>query len=242
MVTLRPEDILHKSQINRLLIEVVDHPVLSQSLAFKGGTCATMLGYLDRFSVDLDFDILRNHTGADFRPIFHSIFDQMGMKLTLEFEKNLFFQLRYTSRPGQRSTLKVSASDVFSKENRYQVQYFPEIDRLMNSQTIETMFANKLVAITDRFQQHQTIAARDFYDIHHFFIQGYTYQPEIILDRTGLDPRAYFSRLVTFIKKYVNQTLINEDLNTLLPYQKFLQIRKVLIPETLSLLESEISK
>jgi hypothetical protein len=37
----------------------------------------------------------------------------------------------------------------------------------------------------------------------------------------------------------VTQTIINEELNTLLPYKKFQQIRKVLIPETLALLERE---
>ena len=58
MLDLRPEDILHKSNLHRLLMEVVDQPVLAQSLAFKGGTCAAMLGYLDRFSVDLDFDLV----------------------------------------------------------------------------------------------------------------------------------------------------------------------------------------
>ena len=60
MLNLRPEDILHKSQLNRLLIEIIDQPTLSQNLAFKGGSCASMLGYLDRFSVDLDFDVLKN--------------------------------------------------------------------------------------------------------------------------------------------------------------------------------------
>ena len=58
MIDIRPEDIIHKSYLNRLLMEIIDRPVLSHNLAFKGGTCAAMLGYLDRFSVDLDFDVL----------------------------------------------------------------------------------------------------------------------------------------------------------------------------------------
>lgn len=60
MLDLRPEDIINKSYLHRLLAEIVDQPTLGQSLAFKGGTCAAMLGYLDRFSVDLDFDVVRN--------------------------------------------------------------------------------------------------------------------------------------------------------------------------------------
>ena len=158
MLDLRPEDIIHKSYLHRLLMEIVDQPQLAQTLAFKGGTCAAMLGYLDRFSVDLDFDVLKDADEAALRKIFHQVFSQLGFSVTLEFDKALFFQLRYPSSPGKRNTLKVSASNVRVKSNQYKVQYFPEIDRLMNSQTIETMFANKLVAMTDRYAQHETIA------------------------------------------------------------------------------------
>ena len=238
MFELRPEDILHKSQLHRLLMEVVDQPLLAQSLAFKGGTCAAMLGFLDRFSVDLDFDVFDQADETALRKVFHQVFDQLGFRVTLEFDKALFFQLRYPSRPGQRSTLKVSVSNLRVAANQYKVQYYPEIDRLINSQTIETMFANKLVAVTDRYAQHRTIAGRDLYDIHHFFVQGYAYHEAVIRERTGVEPNEYFGKLIDFIKTHVTQTIIDEDLNSLLPYQKFRQIRKILIPETLSLLAS----
>ena len=239
MLDLRPDDIIHKSYTHRLLMEIVDQPLLAQTLAFKGGTCAAMLGYLDRFSVDLDFDVLKNADEASIRGVFHQIFVQMGFGVTLEFDKVLFFQLRYPSSPGKRSTLKVSASNIRVKANQYIVQYFPEIDRLINSQTIDTMFANKLVAVTDRYTQHKTIAGRDIYDIHHFFIHGYGYNGAVIKERTGLEPKAYFGKLMDFIKKHVTQTIINEDLNSLLPNKHFQQVRKILIPETLSMLERE---
>lgn len=194
---------------------------------------------LDRFSVDLDFDVLPEADEAVMRQEFHKIIGQMGYQIVLKFEKVLFFQLRYPSKPGSRSTLKVSASNIRIEANQYKVQYFPEIDRLINSQTVETMFANKLVAITDRYKLHKTVAGRDIYDIHHFFIQGYSYEGPVIEERTGLEPKEYFGRLIEFIKTNVTQTVIDEDLNSLLPYKKFQQIRKILIPETLSLLEGE---
>jgi len=242
MLDLRPEDIIHKSQLHRLLMEIVDQPLMAQSLALKGGTCAAMLGYLDRFSVDLDFDILKDADEAALRKSFHQVFEYLGYQVTLEFEKALFFQLRYPSSPGKRNTLKVSASNIRITANQYKVQYFAEIDRLINSQTIETMFANKLVAVTDRYVQHKTIAGRDFYDIHHFFIQGYAYHGAVIQERTGLAPAEYFGKLIDFIKEHVTQTIINEDLNSLMPNQQFQKLRKILIPETLSLLAREQSR
>jgi predicted nucleotidyltransferase component of viral defense system len=242
MIDLRPEDLLHRSYLHRLLMEIVDQPSLAQNLAFKGGTCAAMLGYLDRFSIDLDFDVLNPGKEAGIRAAFHQIFSQLGLSVTLEFDQALFFQLRYPSSPGKRSTLKISASTQVPKANQYKVHYFAEIDRLVNSQTIETMFANKLVALTDRHTQHKTIAGRDLYDIHHFFTQGYAYRGAVILERTGLEPRQYFAELIAFIQKHVTQRIVNEDLNSLLPPDKFQQIRKILIPETLWLLENEVRK
>jgi predicted nucleotidyltransferase component of viral defense system len=242
MLDLRPEDIIHKSYLHRLLMEIVDQPLLAQALAFKGGTCASMLGYLDRFSVDLDFDVLEGTYEDKLRKLFHQVFNHLGFLVTLEFDKVLFFQLRFPSSPGKRNTLKVSASNIIVKANQYKVQYFPEIARLFNSQTVETMFANKLVAITDRYTQHKSIAGRDVYDIHHFFVQGYSYNDAVIRERTGMEPKEYFGKLVDFIKKHITQTIINEDLNSLLPYQKFQQVRKILIPETIDLLKREINK
>ena len=239
MPDLRPEHALHKSYLNRLLIEIIDQPFLAHNLAFKGGTCAGMLGYLDRFSVDLDFDEPKNADEALLRAEFHHLFERMGFVVVKEFEKAVFFQLRYPSSPGKRNTMKVSASNLMVSANQYQVQYLPEIDRLMNCQTIETMFANKLVAVMDRYQIHHTIAGRDIYDIHHFFIHGYTYHRAVIRERTGLEPKEYLGRLIGFIKEHVTQTIINEDLNILLPNAHFQQIRKILIPETLSFLLQE---
>jgi len=239
MLDLRPEDILHKSYLNRLLIEIIDRPTLAHNLAFKGGTCSSMLGYLDRFSIDLDFDIIKNANETVLRNEFHQVFDYLGIKITGEFDKVLFFQLRYPNDPGKRNTMKVSCSNLAIKSNQYKVQYFPEIDRLMNSQTIETMFANKLVAITDRYELHQTVAGRDIYDIHNFFVRGYSYHAAVIQERTGFKPQDYFGKLIDFIKEHVNQMIINEDLNALLPNSRFQQIRKILLPETLSLLTRE---
>ena len=226
--------------MNRLLIEIIDQPVMVHNLALKGGTCASMLGYLDRFSVDLDFDVLKSADEAQLRLEFHQVFDYLGLIIVKEFDPALFFQLRYPNDPGKRNTMKVSASNLRVKANQYKVQYLTEIDRLANCQTIETMFANKLVAVMDRYDTHRTIAGRDIYDIHYFFVHGYSYHAPVIQERTGLMPSAYLEKLTDFIKEHGTQTIINQDLNTLLLPGHFQQIRKILIPETLSLLTLEI--
>ena len=42
MITLRPQDTVHKAHLLRVLTEIVDNQILSSSLYFKGGTCASM--------------------------------------------------------------------------------------------------------------------------------------------------------------------------------------------------------
>jgi hypothetical protein len=71
------------------------------------------------------------------------------------------------------------------------------------------------------------------------FIHVYAYHSPVIQERTGLEPSGYLGKLISFIQEHITQTVINEDLNLLLPPNKFQQVRKILIPETLSLLTSE---
>lgn len=92
MNSLRREDIHHKSYLSRLLIEVIDNPHLSQQLAFKGGTCALMLGFMDRFSVDLDFDLFGKTQIPLLRKEFHKIFKSLGLIIIKENSEILFFK------------------------------------------------------------------------------------------------------------------------------------------------------
>jgi predicted nucleotidyltransferase component of viral defense system len=101
MIELRPEDILHKSHLNRLLIEIIDQPLLAQSLTFKGGSCASILGYVDRFSVDLDFDVAPSADLNQLRVEFREIFTQLDLTILKEFDKVLFFPNPISGRTRQ---------------------------------------------------------------------------------------------------------------------------------------------
>lgn len=138
--------------------------------------------------------------------------------------------------------MKLSAIDLSLDSNLYEAVYLSEIDRFANCQTIETMFANKLVAVIDRFEKHKTIAGRDIYDIHHFFERGFKYRPEVIAERRDISALKYLRQLREFIGSQVNLKIIDQDLNYLLPPAKFQLARKTLKPETLTYLEDEIKR
>jgi predicted nucleotidyltransferase component of viral defense system len=100
MIYIRPEDTIHKSHLNRLLIEDY-RPALSVAKpCFKGGTCAAMLGYLDRFSVDLDFDMSAKRRREGLKDELHLYLTYLDLKVTGELNRALFFQLRYPADPG----------------------------------------------------------------------------------------------------------------------------------------------
>ncbi|MBI2029194.1 nucleotidyl transferase AbiEii/AbiGii toxin family protein [Candidatus Gottesmanbacteria bacterium] len=242
MILVRPEDLIHKVWLLRLLTEIIDSDYLSQNLYFKGGTAASMLGFLDRFSVDLDFDLKKGGNKERIRKQFYQIFKKIDLKIYYENPKNLLFSLKYSANKDQRNTIRLSITDELYKNNIYIPKYLPEIDRIVNCQTIETMFAHKMVAVIDRFAKYKAVAGRDIYDIHHFLISGYNYSKDIIEERTNFSLKDFLQKLISFIEKYLTQTIINQDLNTLLPQDIFQKIRKRLKTETLMLLKQELKK
>lgn len=239
MIVVRHEDVLHKTQLLRLLAALFDNPVLSRGILFKGGTCASMLGFLDRFSVDLDFDLEPGQVEEVLRKEFYIVFKGLDLKIKDESKKALEFFLEYIAPKNFRNTIKVDALNQFYKKNVYKAQFLPEINRYAKCATIETMFSHKLIAPIDRFKKHKSIAGRDIYDIHHFFMNGYKFIPEIIEDRMGKSVKDFLVELEGFIEKHITERQITEDLSPILLPDKFQKLRKVLKTETLMMIRNE---
>jgi len=240
MLIPKREDSVHKAQMYQLLVEILDNPIVSQQVYFKGGSAAAMVGWLDRFSVDLDFDLKRGANKKILDDELKKIFKNLDFTVDKKSRQTLFYLLKYKSHLSSRNSLKLSLIDIALKSNQYAPQFLSEIGRFALCQTIETMFANKLVAITDRYKKRKMIAGRDLYDVHYFFLKGHRYLPEIIVERTGKKPASYLKELKDFIDKKVNEKIITEDLNFLLPAKKFKLIKKVLKRETLMFLKDEL--
>jgi len=240
MILPQPKDAVHKAWLYRLLAGIYDDVELAGVLYFKGGTCAAMLGYLDRFSVDLDFDFVGEKDEiAKSRGRIETVFRNLGLLIHDQSKVVLQYFLKYEAPAGARNTLKIDVTMPPPKTNTYEQKRFHEIDRIITCQTIETMMANKLVVLMDRYEHNEAIAGRDLYDIHHFFLNGYRYNEEVIKERTGKNIKQFFSDLIVFIEQYITGEIINQDLNVLLPYEKFSRIRKILKQETLMFLRDE---
>ena len=242
MLNLEKQNALHKAQLYRLLICLLDNQKIAPNIFFKGGTCTAMLGFLDRFSVDLDFDLKKEANKQELRKELRSLFSNLGLEVKDESKTALQFFLKYQAPENQRNTIRLEILDNPFLTIDYRAQYLREIDRTAICQTRESIFANKLVALTDRYKKRKTIAGRDVYDIHYFFSQGYDYKQEIIKERTGKSVLAYLKELRTFVKDRMSQAIINQDINFLLPYEKFRILNKTLRTETLVMISDEIKR
>jgi len=242
MIIPKPQDALHKMQLYRLLIAILDERWLSQNLYFKGGSCAAMLGWLDRFSVDLDFDLNPKADNKLITKKLFTVFKSLNLEVKTQAKDSPFFVLGYRVRPGFRNSLKLGIMRERVFANDYRALYLGEIDRYAICQTKETMVANKLVALVDRFKKHHVIAGRDVYDVHYFLSLGYPYKKEIIEERRKTTVLDYLLELREFIKDRITERIITQDLSYLLPFEKFKAIRKTLKTETLILIADEIKR
>lgn len=242
MIIPKPEDAVHKMQLYRLLTAILDERLLSQNLYFKGGSCAAMLSWIDRFSVDLDFDLNSEADRELVAKKLFRVFKRLGLEVKTQAKDTLFFVLEYRAKPGFRNSLKLGIIGETIYANEYNAFYLSEIDRYAICQTKETMVANKLVALLDRFEKHRVIAGRDIYDTHYFLSLGYPYKKEIIEERRNVPVLDYLVELREFVKDRITDRIINEDISYLLPFEKFKTIRKTLKTETLILISDEIKR
>ena len=237
------KDSIHKAWLYRVLRKIADNNFLVSVLYFKGGTCAAMQGFLDRFSVDLNFDFTGEKKQIlKVKKNLENIFIDLGLEIKDQSNDALQYFLKYPAKTPKRNTIKIDTFFPPLAGNKYEAVRLPDIDRIVYSQTIETMFANKLIALIDRFKKGNAIAARDLYDVHHFFLQGYDYDKDIIenyADKSILD---FITELYDFVNKKISQRMIDQDLNFLIAPEKFQKIRKILIPETLLFLGDEIKR
>jgi len=236
-------NVLHKVWLCRVLTLIVDNPELAKALRFKGGTCAAMRGFLNRFSVDLNFDIIAEKSELPkLREICKSIFEKSGLEIKDQSSNTLQFFLKYPAENRERSTLKIDCLIPPPRANEYEIVYLSDIDRMVWCQSRATMVANKLVAPLDRFEKNGSIAGRDIFDIHSFLLQGFSYNSNVIIERRNQNVHIFFEKLINFNNNHITMKIIDQDFNQLLPIKEYRKIRKNLKNETILLLKIERDK
>lgn len=184
---------------------------------------------LDRFSVDLDFDLL-DASKKDF--VYTEIKDTLQKygKIKDEADKlnTLYFLLNYGE--GEHG-VKVEISKRLKAENAYETKSFYGTD--VSVVRLEDAFANKLVAAMER----KRTANRDFYDIYFLLGKGLIPNEKIILERTGKVISEYIFSLRSFIEKNISETSVLEGMGELVDNSKKDWLKKHLKNELLARLD-----
>jgi predicted nucleotidyltransferase component of viral defense system len=203
-------------------------------LGFKGGTMLYFFYELDRFSVDLDFDLLDESKKEEVYSGIRKILQAYG-KIKDETDKNfnLFFLLSYKEgSPG----IKIEISKRNSEKSAYELKNFYGID--VNVMKLRDAFANKLVASVER----KRTANRDFYDIYFLLRKNVSFNEDIIFERTGKNSRDFFVYLREYFEKKRPERGILEGLGELLDEKRKQWVKDNLKKELLASLDFSISQ
>ena len=183
--------IQHEMIFKKVLRDIYQNNNLQAKIAFKGGTCLYMFHKLDRFSTDLDFNIIED----DFDPEEITKILKTYLKIEEYNKRYTYFWLGSYEKGKQKIKLEMSKRDY--PDSYVNVDFYGlTIPTLSKS----CMFAHKLCAITDR----KKVVNRDLYDSYFMFKNNFEINEEIIKLRTNKSLKEYMKFLIYFIKEKVN--------------------------------------
>lgn len=191
----------HKTHLVNILTDIFKDNLLSNKLAFKGGTAAMLFYKLPRFSVDLDFDLVGSQDG-----LYERMTDLLGKKYIIIDSKTKFNTLFWKVSYGTGlANVKVEISTRNNAGNHYEVIPFYGVG--IKVMSAPDMVAHKLIAAVDR----KIAAKRDLFDAHYFLSSPIATEInyEIIRDRTGKDPREFYKSLLTIVEKTGDKTILD---------------------------------
>jgi predicted nucleotidyltransferase component of viral defense system len=192
---------LHRQVLFGIITEIYKKP-WSSYLGFKGGTMAYFFYGLDRFSVDLDFDLLDFSKLETIKKELPPIFKKYGtIRDYADKHFTLFYLLNYEK--GQRN-LKIEISKRVELPVEYTFANFFGIQvKIMKE---EDAFATKILACITR----KAIAYRDFYDVYFYLSKNIVPKEEVIKKGINLTLKEAIKKLISLVKKEVtNQKMIN---------------------------------
>ena len=232
---------LDKNEHRKIMLKVLDDiskdALLANNLGFKGGTACYFIYGLDRFSVDLDFDLLNEEKEVIVKERLLKLLNEYGSVKT-----KTSIRVNYSD---ECQALKIDLSNRYENNrlNTYEVRDIVSGLSLKVLQK-EDIFAHKLIALIDRSDSsvgsEKFIANRDLYDINFFFKNNWKFNKEIIQKQTGKEVGQYLQDVADFIKKYSNETNILDRLGELVDDKQRDWVKNNLKEEVLKQLAIEI--
>ena len=193
----------HKNILIKILKDIYTDSTISTILGFKGGTAATLFYDLDRFSVDLDFDLLDAEKEDYVFERVKAILENYGkLKQVRKKRFNLFYILSYDEKDINAQNVKV---EINRREfgSRYDVKSFLGIS--MKVMVKEDMAAHKLCAMYERIGK----ANRDIFDIWFFLQNSWPINKELIEKRLKMTFKESIAKCIEKLEKVSGRAILS---------------------------------
>jgi predicted nucleotidyltransferase component of viral defense system len=198
------------------ILAVVFNSKFGSHLSFLGGTCLRFVHKIERFSEDLDFDLIK--IGLDYAELAKFIekkLRELGFPADTSVKKrenvitvNVKFsevmkEMELSAFDDQKLKIKFEIDPVPCENIKYESKYISAYGKSFNiiSNTWETLFAQKIMAIV--FRPYQK--GRDFYDLIWFLAQKNIEPNYAILKEKGIEVKNR-SELIEFLKKQAEKS------------------------------------
>jgi len=224
---------LHRQVMFEIITDIYRSPI-ANLLGFKGGTMAYFFYGLDRFSTDLDFDLLDENKIEEIKKVIPKILIKNG-QLKEESDKRftLFYLVNYQK---ENQNIKIEISKRTQYKYDYVIENFYGTDVKILNQS--DAFATKLLACTTR----NRLANRDFYDAYFYLKKGIIPNEKIIESSINKNLSSYLKFLVEFIEKNISSKTILHGLGELIDEKQKVWIKNNLKKELINRLDFLISE
>jgi predicted nucleotidyltransferase component of viral defense system len=188
----------HKTVLFQVLKEIYSDSLVAPFLGFKGGTAAVMFYGLDRFSVDLDFDLLdESRQDVIFERLVKIVSKHGVLKESHKKRFSLFCLLSYEDH-ARNVKVEVNRRQFGS---RYEIKTYLGVSMLV--MTPEDMFAHKLIAMSERIGK----TSRDIYDVWFFLQNRFPINKEIVEVRSGIPFEKLLDKCIDQLEKLNNRRI-----------------------------------
>ncbi len=217
---------VHKEILLRILRDIYSDESIGPLLGFKGGTAAYLFYGLDRFSVDLDFDLLG---AAKEEYVFNrvkKIISEYGTIKDARIKRfNLFFLLSYSDKKEGAQNIKIEINRR-GFDSCYKIKSFMGIP--MNVAVQEDMFACKLMAMYERLGRTN----RDIYDVWFFGKNMWPINRKIVEKKSKMAYGEFLDKILKKLEKFNNKRIL-DGLGELLNEKQKDWVRKNLLKDVI---------
>ncbi len=231
----------HQLIMGQILKDIYTDTSIAPFLGFKGGTCAYFFYGLPRFSVDLDFDLLKDIDEKNKKNIFEkiiSIIGKYGKVKDSQIKQFTIFALLSYGDDDHNIKIEISTRCLLPNPmDFYKLEEYLGISMLVAKK--EYLFAGKLSALILRGD----MAMRDVYDIYFFGKNNWDFDKKTVELLTKKDFSEYILSSISLVelikesqllgglgelvdekeKKWIKQNLKKEVLFILKNYQKIIE-------------------